>query len=82
MIAGKKVMDPREWIYTAYITKRNVVLDTNTWLLVPYRELAIPDSDIRVTVKGKKIQFISKTYCHGVHFRDNGKAVLSDNYFD
>ena len=82
MIAGRKVMDPREWIYTAYIAKKNVVLDTNTWLLVPYRELAIPDSDIRVTVKGKKIQLISKTYCHGVHFRDNGKAVLSDNYFD
>ena len=24
----------------------------------------------------------SKTYCHGAHFRDKGKALFSDNYFD
>jgi hypothetical protein len=24
----------------------------------------------------------SPVYCHGVHFNDHGRAVLSDNYFD
>ncbi|RLD09791.1 MAG: hypothetical protein DRI44_07670, partial [Chlamydiae bacterium] len=82
IITGKKKLNPREWIYAAYLTHGNTILSSSVWLLVPYRELRLPESDIRVTIKGKKIQLISKTYCHGVHFKDRGKAVLSDNYFD
>ena len=77
-----KALNPREWIYTAYLTHGDTDPSPSIWLLVPHRELAIPDPDIRITVEGRTIQLISKTYCHGVHFRDKGKAVFSDNYFD
>jgi len=82
IITGKKMRNPHEWIYTAYLTHGNTILSSSVWLLVPYRELTIPEPDIHVTVKGKEIRLISQTYCHGVHFKDKGRIVLSDNYFD
>jgi len=81
-IANPNALNPREWMYIAYLTHGNNALNPSVWLLVPHRELALPDPDIHITVEGKTIQLISKTYCHGVHFRDKGKAVFSDNYFD
>ncbi|MCP4165791.1 MAG: hypothetical protein GY759_07835 [Chloroflexi bacterium] len=81
-IASPKVLNPREWIYAAYLAREDTNQSPSVWLLTPYRELDIPKPDIRVTVRGRNIQLISSTYCHGVHFRDNGKRVFSDNYFD
>jgi len=81
-IASQKVLNPREWIYTAYLTHGDTGLCPSVWLLVPYRDLDIPDPNIHMTVKGKNIQLLSKTYCHGVHYKDQGKSVFSDNYFD
>ena len=76
-------LDSHEWIYTAYLAKNKTLLcQPSVWLFTPYRKLRIPKCDIRVTIKNKKIKLISKTYCHGVHLKDNGKPLLSDNYFD
>ena len=81
-IPSHKVLNHREWIYVAYLTGGGTELSPSIWLLMPHRELEIPNSDIRITARGRTIHLISKTYCHGVHFRDNGKAIFSDNYFD
>ena len=81
-IPGKTVLNPREWIYTAYNTDLDNGLCPSVWLLVPNRELAVPEPDIRIEVRERTIQLISRTYCHGAHFKDRGRAVFSDNYFD
>ena len=81
-IAGPKVRNPREWIYATYLDRGKASMCPSIWQLTPHRDLALPDPDICITVRGKTIQLISRTYCHGVHFKDNGKAVFSDNYFD
>jgi len=81
-IAGCAELSPREWIYVAYAIQDDTVLWSSTWLLLPHRELAIPEPDIRVSVRGKTVRLVSETYCHGVHYQDDGRAVFSDNYFD
>jgi len=81
-IPGRGTVDPREWIYVAYLTQRGLDASPSVWLLAPYRELSVPEPEIRVTAKGRTIRLVSKTYCHGVHVADEGRGVLSDNYFD
>jgi beta-mannosidase len=75
-------MNPKEWIYISYLIHKNNIISSDVYLLKPYRELVCPIPDIQITYKGKVIKLVSKSYCHGVHYRDKGKAVLSDNYFD
>jgi len=75
-------LNPREWIYAAYLTQRGLDTSPSVWLLAPYRELSVPEPEISVTAKGKTLRLVSKTYCHGVHVEDEGRGVLSDNYFD
>ena len=82
MIGGPKALNPREWIYVAYLDGIGTNLYPSIWLLKPFRELNKPKPDIRITVEGRDIKLISSSYCHGVHFKDNGKAMFSDNYFD
>ncbi len=81
-VPGRKVLNPCEWIYVAYLSGRDTDPRASIWLLVPYRKLSVPNPDICITVKGKTVRLCSKSYCHGVHFRDHGRAVFSDNYFD
>jgi beta-mannosidase len=81
-IPGKKEINPREWVHAAYLTGKGAGRAPSIWTLLPHRELAVPEPDITVAVKGKNIRLVSNTYCHGVHFKDNGKPILSDNYFD
>jgi beta-mannosidase len=81
-IPGEKDLDPKEWIYTAYLNHEDTGPTPSVWLLVPYRELVMPDPEISVTIRGRNIRLLSKTYCHGVHFKDEGKGLFSDNYFD
>jgi len=84
-IATEKVtakMNPKDWLYTAYLSGPGIEHNPCIWLLAPYRQLNVPKADIKVTVKGKDIELVSKTYCHGVHIEDGGRALMSDNYFD
>ena len=82
IIGGPKAQNPHEWIYVAYLDATGTNLHPSIWLLKPFRELNKPKPDIRITVEGRDIKLISSSYCHGVHFKDNGKAMFSDNYFD
>lgn len=83
VIPNSKRMDHHEWIYVAYLSGKAIKeLSPSVWLLVPYRDLAIPDSDISIVVKGSTFELVSKTFCHGVNLNDNGKNIFSDNYFD
>ena len=81
-ILGKKVRDPREWVYAAYLVGHDVETCPSIWTLLPHRQLAIVEPNIDVGVKGNKIELTSDVYCHGVHCDDRGKRVFSDNYFD
>jgi beta-mannosidase len=81
-IPGRRALDPREWIYAAHAKGGPAASSPSVWLLTPYRELAVPEPDIRVTAKGKTLRLVSKTYCHGVHVADEGRGLLADNYFD
>jgi beta-mannosidase len=73
---------PTEWIYVAYLRGSGVALCPSIWTLLPHRELNLPEPDIKVSANAMNVRLVSKTYCHGVHFKDNGKTVFSDNYFD
>ena len=82
-IPARSVMDPREWIYVAYLSGDNDIEPApSIWLLTPHRELRQTKPDLAVSVKGHAITVTSPVYCHGVHVDDKGREVLSDNYFD
>jgi beta-mannosidase len=81
-IPARKMLNPEQWIYAAYLDHKDLDLCPSVWLLRPYRDLAVPDPEISITVEDNTVRLISKTYCHGVHYRDHGKGVFSDNYFD
>jgi len=82
IIKNQISFNPKEWIYVAYLSSGRTIIDTTIWQLLPYRELKISESQISVKINGNKITFLSKSYCHGVHYKDAGKVILSDNYFD
>ena len=77
-----KKMNPKEWIYVSYLIHKNKIISPSAYLLKPYRELARPPFDIQITYSDNGVKLVSRSYCHGVHYRDKGKAVFSDNYFD
>lgn len=84
-IAAEKTpakINRKDWFYTAYLSGPGIEHNPCVWLLAPYRQLNVPKAEIKVTVKGKEIELVSATYCHGVHIEDGGRALLSDNYFD
>jgi beta-mannosidase len=75
-------LDPREWIYIAYLTGDGIEMCPSISLLAPYRELVTAEPDIRVTRSPHEVQLVSQVYCHAVHCEDGGRPLLSDNYFD
>ena len=81
-VPGTKSLNPREWIYAAYLEGDGVERCPAIWTLVPHRDLIVVNPEIQTTVNGNTVRLISKVYCHGVHCDDGGKAVFSDNYFD
>ena len=81
-IPADKIKNPGEWIYTAYILKENNMDDMSVWSPVPYREFAPENPEISIEIKDRDIRITSSKYCHGIHYKDNGKKLFSDNYFD
>ena len=81
-IPAKKRMHPREWIFAAYLTGEGVETCPSIWTLLPYRQLATSEPEITTVVKGDIIELVSDLYCHAVHVDDDGRRLLSDNYFD
>jgi len=81
-VPGKRELDPREWVYGAVLKCRGVETDQTIWPVLPHRQLApvIPETQVRRAPAGWEVS--SPVYCHGVHFNDHGRGVLSDNYFD
>ena len=82
IIQGERTLDPTEWIYAADLEGEGTESCAAIWTLMPHRQFAIVESYIQVRVKGKRIELISDTYAHGVHCKDGGKGIFSDNYFD
>lgn len=81
-IEAKARRDPREWFFAAWLGGDNPAGDASTWFLQPFRSLALAKPRISVRTRGRTATLESNVYCHGVHVRDHGKALLSDNYFD
>ena len=81
-VPSKRALDPREWIYTAYVAGDGIERAPSIWTLVPHRELATVAGEIRVTAGGDEIHLTGDVYCHAVHCEDGGRPVFSDNYFD
>ncbi len=81
-IPSQSERDPREWIYAATLRGKGIEADQALWKLVPFRELALSQPDVTVVKKGRQVTLQSKVFCHGVHLRDKGRAILSDNYVD
>ena len=75
-------LDPKSWIYAAYLEGAGLEQAPSVWTLVPYRQLNWSRADIRVSVSGREIMLVSPAFCHGVHAEDGGREVFSDNYFD
>ncbi|MBX7254873.1 MAG: hypothetical protein K1Y02_00830 [Candidatus Hydrogenedentes bacterium] len=81
-IPSSRNLNPREWIYAAYLTGKGIETSPSVWLLAPHRQLAVRKGDLRVTARGSVITLIADTFCHGVHCEDGGGRLFSDNYFD
>ena len=81
-IPSQSERDPREWIYAATLRGKGIEADQALWKLVPFRELALSQPDVTVVKKGRQVTLRSKVFCHGVHLRDKGRPILSDNYID
>lgn len=80
-ISNREGLDPREWVYGA-ILRSSTGDDQCIWPLVPHRELAMPAAALIVTPTSNGCEIVGPVYCHGVHFNDHGRALLSDNYLD
>jgi beta-mannosidase len=74
--------DPRAWVYAATLSGGGIPEDQAIWLLCPFHELDLQKPLISVTTAGGMLEVQSLVYCHGVHLDDEGREVLSDNYFD
>jgi len=81
-IPSARELDPREWVYGAVLCGEGIETDQATWPLLPHRQLAPVDPEIEIKQTTAGWEISSPVYCHGVHFNDHGRAVLSDNYFD
>ena len=74
--------DPREWLYAATATGLTVANSQSVWVLGPYKTLALSAPEIATTRAGDELTVVSRAYCHGIHYEDDGHGLLSDNYFD
>ena len=81
-IPPKRELDPRHWVYGAALRSEEGDDDQCIWPLLPHRELAVVRPEFQTTRTSSGREISSRVYCHGVHFNDHGRAVLSDNYFD
>ena len=81
-IPAKREVDPREWVYGAVLNTAEGDQDQCAYPLLPHRELAAAQPQIQAKEAEGGWQIESPVYCHGVHFNDHGRAVLTDNYFD
>jgi beta-mannosidase len=81
-VPSRSERNPREWMYAAYLTGKDIPDDQAVWLLAPQRELALAKPSITVRVQGRTIEVSSPVYCHAVHLEDDGEELLEDNYFD
>jgi beta-mannosidase len=81
-LPAKSEKDPREWVYAARLSGRDIEDAPSVWALAPHRALRLPRPRIEVRVQGRDIVLQSPAYCHGVHAEDHGRAMLSDNFFD
>ena len=81
-IPAKSKRDPREWIYVAILRGDGIDDDQALWKFTPHRELNLTKPSIHASVSGRRITLSSPGYCHGIHVRDRGREVLSDNYVD
>jgi beta-mannosidase len=76
--------DPRQWLYAAVLRgKDDAAIDQSLCLLLPYRKLAMPDPQIKITRVGKDVLEVSSAvFAHAVHTEDHGHELVSDNWFD
>jgi beta-mannosidase len=74
--------DPAEWIYVATAVGDGIANSQAAWPLAPYRQLALAGPVIETKVDGNTVTVESPVYCHGVHYEDDGRGLLSDNHFD
>lgn len=74
--------DPHAWVYAAWLTGEDLEAVPCIWTFLPHRQLALSEPRLRVSVKANRITLLSDVYCHGVHYPDGGRRLLSDNYFD
>lgn len=81
-IPRASTLDPRTWIYAAYLVGDDVEPVPSIWTLVPHRELRLAEPRINVTVRGRSLRVSADIYCHAVHCDDRGRRIFSDNYFD
>ncbi|NLF02755.1 MAG: hypothetical protein GX601_17450, partial [Anaerolineales bacterium] len=80
--AGER--DPHHWLYAAVLRGGDgIALDQSIWPLLPYRELALIPSEIKVSaLEDGWLEISSSVFSHAVHIEDHGRALLSDNWFD
>jgi len=81
-LPGRIDRNPREWLYAATMRGDEFQQTQAIWTLAPYRDLQVPTPVIESEIRQGVLTVKSKTYCHGVHFPDEGADILADNYFD
>lgn len=74
--------DTRDWLYAAIMRGRDVPDDQAVWLLAPHGELNLANPELTSSVRDGVLEVTSQVYSHGVHMDDEGREVISDNYFD
>jgi beta-mannosidase len=75
-----------EQLFYAIFEYKNDV-DYSIYFPVPFNKLKLPKPElkwkkVRENKNQTEIEIESKTYCHAVHFKDDGEIIASDNYFD
>ena len=76
--------DPRQWLYAAITRDHDgLATDQSVCILLPYRKLAMPTPQIKVSPLGDGVLEISSpVFAHAVHVEDHGHELISDNWFD
>jgi len=81
-IPARSEIEPTEWVYAAWLEGEGIETCPSIWTLRPHRRLALSRPQIQVRIRGRQVELCSDVYAHGVHCRDGGKALFTDNYFD